>query len=304
MLSRFEGTEGKRRLVESVKSQRLVENDEGLATSIAEKGELIEFSTGTQVAVQGATDNDIFFILDGEAGIFVNKRHVATRSARDSVGEMAMIDPSARRSATVSALNPLTVVKISEPNFRELIKDKATAWRAIAIVIAERLRQRERFHRPPNDVPILFVGSSVEGLHIAKRIQLSFKHDRTILIRPWTTPGVFGPGGIPVDALLKEVDACDFAAFIFGPDDKLFCRAQEYDVPRDNVIFELGLFMGRLNRDRSFIVKDQASDIKIPTDLLGVTPITYVVKPGEDISPSIDTICTELKQAIDNLGVR
>ncbi len=304
MLSRFEGTDGKRRLVEALRSQRLVENDETLATAIAESGELIEFTPGTELAVQGAADNDIFFIIDGEAGIFVNRRPVAVRFARDSVGEMAMIDPSARRSATITAQSPLTVVKLSEPVFRGLLNDNAKVWKAIAIVVAERLRERERFHRAPNEVPVLFVGSSVEGLAIAKEIQLAFKHDKKILIRPWTTPGVFGPGGTPVDSLLKEVDACDFAAFIFGPDDKLFCRGEEYEVPRDNVIFELGLFMGRLDRNRSFIIKDESSEIKIPTDLLGVTPIPYVLKPGEDISPSIATICTELKKVIDSLGVR
>lgn len=304
MNERFEGVDGRRRLVEALKSQRLVEYDETIADAIAENGELIVFPTGSELTRQGAADSDVFFILDGEAGIYVNERHVATRSARDSVGEMAMSDPSARRAATVTALTPLTVVKVAEPVLRELIKDSARVWRAIAIVIGERLRERQRFHRPPNDVPILFIGSSVEGLAIAKQIQRSLKHDTSIRVRPWTTPRIFDPGGSPVDSLLKEADACDFAAFVFGPDDKLFCREEQYDVPRDNVIFELGLFMGRLDRDRSFIVKDQSSDLKIPTDLLGITPISYVIKPGEDISPSIDTMCTELMQVIRGLGVR
>jgi CRP/FNR family transcriptional regulator, cyclic AMP receptor protein len=214
-----------------------------------------------------------------------------------------MIDPSARRSATVMALKPLTVLKITEPKFGQLINNNARVWRSLAIVIAERLRQRERFHRPPNEMPVLFIGSSVEGLRIAQEIQLGLKHDK-IHVRPWSTPGVFGPGGVPVDSLLKEVDASDCAAFIFGPDDKLFHRGEEYEVPRDNVIFELALFMGRLDRNRSFIIKEQSSEIKIPTDLLGVTPITYVVKSGEAISQSVSTICTELRKAIDNMGVR
>ena len=117
-------------------------------------------------------------------------------------------------------------------------------------------------------------------------------------------PGVFGPGGISIDALISEVDASDFAAFIFGPDDKVFSRHQDYEAPRDNVVFELGLFMGRLDRHRSFIIKDQHSDIKIPTDLLGVTPITYVSKPGEDLSAPVATICTELQKVIKAVGVR
>jgi len=301
MLSRFEGVDGKRRLIEALRDQRLIEHDEALATALAERGELSVISTGTQLIVQGHSDNDIYFIIDGEAAIFVNQRPVAVRNPRESLGEMAMIDPSAPRSATVIAKQQLTVLKITEAIFRDLTKDNPKVWRSMAIVVAERLRQRERFHRSPNDMPVLFVGSSVEGVRVAQEIQLGLKHEK-IHIRPWTTPGVFGPGGVPIDSLLKEVDASDFAAFIFGPDDQAFSRGEKYEAPRDNVVFELGLFMGRLDRNRTLIIKEQSSDIKIPSDLLGVTPITYVIKPGEDLSPAIAVVCTELRKAIEALG--
>jgi predicted nucleotide-binding protein len=140
-------------------------------------------------------------------------------------------------------------------------------------------------------------------LSVAQEIQLGIKHD-PIKVRPWNTPGVFGPGGIPVDDLINEVDASDFAAFVFGLDDKVFSRKEEYDAPRDNVIFELGLFIGRPDRNRSFIIKDQHADIKIPTDLLGVTPITYVSKVEDDLAGPIGVVCTELRKAIKSLGVR
>ncbi|XZE43915.1 TIR domain-containing protein [Pirellulaceae bacterium SH467] len=84
----------------------------------------------------------------------------------------------------------------------------------------------------------------------------------------------------------------------------MFSRHEAYEAPRDNVIFELGLFMGRLDRNRSFIIKDQHADIKIPTDLLGVSPITYVSNPGEDLSAPVATICTELRKVIKSVGVR
>ena len=303
MKSRFEGPDGKRRLVEAIRSQRLVEHDEALATALVEAGELIEVSTGTQFLSQGSGDNDAFFIIDGEAGVFVNGRHVATRTARESVGEMALIDPAVRRSASVTALSTITALRIAEPDFKTITGTNARVWQTLAQIIADRLRQRNQFHRPPNDLPVLFVGSSVEGLAIAQEIQLGLKHDR-IKVRPWNMPGVFGPGGVSIDELIREVDLSDFAAFVFGPDDKVFSREEEYEAPRDNVVFELGLFMGRLDRNRSFIVKDQHADIKIPTDLLGVTPITYVTQPGEDYSASVATICTELRKVIKSVGVR
>lgn len=301
--SRFEGPDGKRRLIDAMKSQRLIEHDERLATALADAGEIVEFETGTQFINQGDGDNDAYFIIDGEAGIFVNMRNVAKRTARESVGEMALIDPSVRRSASVAALSPLTALKISEPKFKGITANNATVWQALAMIIADRLRQRNQFHRSPNDMPVLFLGSSIEGLAIAQEIQLGLKHDK-IKVRPWSMPGVFGPGGVSIEVLMKEVDLSDFAAFVFGPDDKVFSRKEEYEAPRDNVVFELGLFMGQLDRNRSFIIKDHHADIKIPTDLLGVTPITYVAKKGEDLSAPVATICTELRKVISAVGVR
>ncbi len=216
---------------------------------------------------------------------------------------MALIDPSVRRSASAVSLSTLTALKIPEPKFKAITENNARVWRALAMIIADRLRQRNQFHRSPNDMPVLFIGSSVEGLAIAQEIQLGLKHDK-IKVRPWSMPGVFGPGGVSIDVLMKEVDLSDFAAFVFGPDDKVFSREEEYEAPRDNVVFELGLFMGQLDRNRSFIVKDHHADIKIPTDLIGVTPITYVAKNGEDLSAAVQTICTELRKVIKSVGVR
>ena len=70
------------------------------------------------------------------------------------------------------------------------------------------------------------------------------------------------------------------------------------------MVFELGLFMGKLDRNRAFIIKEQKSDVKIPTDLLGVTPLTYVYRPGGNLASAIGPVCTELRKVISSLGVR
>lgn len=300
---RFEGQDGHRRLIQAVKAQRLVEHDEKLANALINAGELVSFTPGEQLIVQGDIDNDAYFIIEGTVCILVNERQIASRGARESVGEMALIDPSARRSATVAAQSPVTVLRVSEPDFKSMTSENAQVWQTLAILIAERLRQRNQFHRNPNDIPVLFIGSSVEGLSFAQEIQLGLKHDK-IRVRPWSMPGVFGPGGVAVDVLIEEVHRSDFAAFVFAPDDQIFSRGKESEAPRDNVIFELGLFMGKLERNRSFIIKEQHAEIKIPTDLLGVTPITYLAEPEENLSASAATVCTELRKAIESLGVR
>lgn len=302
MKTRFEGTEGRRLLVEVLQTQRLVEYSPATAERLAADGEVVEFRVGDTIVHQDSTGNDVYFIIDGEAGVVVNGRKVATRQAKESIGEMALVDGSARRSATVTALKPVCALKVSEPAFRAIATDHPLIWRAIACVVADRLRQRVQFHQPPNERPTLFLGSSVEGLPVAKQVQLGLKHT-PLTVQLWTS-GVFGPGGVAIDSLISAVDRSDFAAFVFGPDDKVTSRAAEYLAPRDNVVFELGLFMGRLNRDRCFLVREHSTDIKVPSDLLGITPITYVLRARDDLPSTLATVCTELEEVIGRLGVK
>lgn len=302
MKTRFEGADGRRRLVEVLKTQRLVEHSEPLAERLADAGKLVEYSPGEALLEQDSVDNDLCFVLEGEVSVIVNKRSVAKRGPRESVGEMALLDGSARRSATVVAAKPVCALRLTEANFQKVATEFPGIWRALAIVVAERLRQRAQFHRAPNEKPIVFIGSSVEGLAVAREIQLGLKH-ASLVARLWTN-GVFGPGGIAIEELLTQVDSSDFALLVFGPDDKITSRDEKYLGPRDNVVFELGLFMGRLDRDRCFIVKEHSSDIKMPSDLLGVTPITYVCKARGELTVAISTVCTEVDAAVRRLGVR
>jgi predicted nucleotide-binding protein len=100
------------------------------------------------------------------------------------------------------------------------------------------------------------------------------------------------------------VDEADFAALVFGPDDKVMSRGGEEMAPRDNVIFELGLFMGGLRRERTFVVKEQRTDIKIPTDLMGMTPIPYVLHDLSRLASAIGPVCTSIIKRVAALGVR
>jgi predicted nucleotide-binding protein len=172
----------------------------------------------------------------------------------------------------------------------------------VALLGFDRLRLRARFHLPANPTPIMFVGSSVEGLPVAQELPGCLQHDK-VIVRPWTTKGVFGPSGIPIDDLIKHVEEADFAVFVFGPDDKIQSRGEDYAAPRDNVIFEMGLFMGRMGRERVFMVKDAHVDLKIPSDLTGVTPITYTRQAGTTFADTATIVCSELRRVIASKGV-
>src|SRR5262245_25387722 len=120
--------------------------------------------------------------------------------------------------------------------------------------------------------PSLFIGSSSEGLDVAREVELQLEDEALVTI--WKD-GVFGLGEATLESLMNALDQFDFAVMVLTPDDLLESRGQNYASPRDNVIFELGLFMGRLGRSRTFILHEQNADLKLPSDLAGITRVTY-----------------------------
>lgn len=282
-------------------AQRVVNGDTAVAAALIPRGALCSYKPGECLIDQHAADDSVYFILAGETQIELGGNVVARRVPGETVGEMSAIDASAARSATVRAASETVAFRVSCADFIATAQAYPPMWRALAVVLGHRLRQRSRFHRPANAKPELFIGSSVEGLPIAKQIQVGLTHAKCS-VRLWTS-GIFGPGGVTVDDLLKAVEESDFAAFIFGPDDKISSRGADYEGPRDNVVFELGLFMSRLGRGRTYIVKERKSEIKIPSDLLGITPITYVMNPGDRIESAAGPICTALEAQFEKLGV-
>lgn len=127
--------------------------------------------------------------------------------------------------------------------------------------------------------PGLFIGSSSEALDVAYSLQAMLEHETDPTV--WTQ-GVFRPSSQTLADLVAEARETDFAAFIFAPDDIVTIRGETTHVVRDNVLFELGLFIGALGVERCFIVTPRNSEpLKLPSDLLGVTPLQYAADRGD-----------------------
>jgi predicted nucleotide-binding protein len=126
---------------------------------------------------------------------------------------------------------------------------------------------------PRSQKPRVFIGSSVEGLRIANPLQALLAHDFHVEV--WNQDTVFGLGTSTIEALAKAVLVYDFGVFVFTPDDKLRSRGEDRPVARDNVLFELGLFVGRLGRFRAFVVNPSNEELSLPSDLRGLSTATY-----------------------------
>jgi CRP/FNR family transcriptional regulator, cyclic AMP receptor protein len=301
LIERFTGARGRRLYVETLAAQRLVSGNAELAEQLADHAEIIAIYAGQTLISQEAEDNDIYFILAGTFDVVVNGRRIAGRGPGDHVGEMAAVQPAQRRSATVIAVEEGIVAKLTEDAFASLGSRYPQIYRFIAQELARRLLQRNALVGTYRHKIRVFIISSTEVLSIARAVQNAFKHDDfTVVI--WTD-GVFRAGFYFLEALEAQVDDSDFAIAIAHGDDITQIRGNEWPVPRDNVIFELGLFMGRLGRARAILLEPRVHKIKLPSDLAGVTTITYSVSEQKsDMATTLGPACNELRDHINRFG--
>ena len=128
--------------------------------------------------------------------------------------------------------------------------------------------------------PRVLISSSVEGLPLAQALQEQLEFD--CRPRVWTE-NVFRLSRTAIESLLERLDESDFAIIVVTPDDAERIRGKEYQSARDNVVLEFALAVGRLGRDRAFLVAPRdVPDLRLPTDLMGIEPASYYWSHGED----------------------
>lgn len=300
VLSRFRGDSGRSRLIDAICQQALVLGDRELAAQFATTAIVRELAAGETLIHQDAGDNDLYLVLSGQLEILVNSRLTGHRSFGMHVGEMAAIDPTARRSSTVKAVERTLVAQVTLESFEQIAESKPEIWRRLAIELCRRLRERNRFHPPPRSQPVIFIGSSTEGLRVANEVSENFSHD-PFVTKVWSH-GVFSPGATTIEALERVSSESDFGILVVTPDDHLTLRGSDHLAPRDNVVFELGLLIGSIGRKRTFMLLPRAIDIRIPTDLLGVTPVTLDTAKSDWMSGEVAAACNKIRKTILSLG--
>jgi len=279
-LSAFIGTGQRKRRIDALRLQSSVLNDGDLAEALERVGEPMAFAEGETLIEQGDDDDDVFLILGGFVDLEISGHPYLQRQARELVGEMAVLEPGTRRSATVRAgSGGVTVLKVSCDDFCEIGKDYPDLWRNIARDLSGRLRQRNAYFIPPNSVPKIFIASSSLGKPTLELLNAELKnlgHDT----RPWTHPDIFKPTEAPMDSLERQARFVDFAVIIATADDRLtknfLTRSRSTALSaRDNVMLEFGLFAGALERQRVFILSEDHKKLSLPTDLAGLTTLRF-----------------------------
>lgn len=142
--------------------------------------------------------------------------------------------------------------------------------------------------------PRIFIGSSKEGLPLAEKVKDFFKTDFDCYL--WTDD-IFKFNDNFLETLMKEASLFDFGFMVFTKDDHTISREKEFDAPRDNVLFEYGLFLGRIGRDKAYIIIEEG--IKIPSDMLGITLAT--INCNRDSENKIEIDNNSLSNTLERL---
>jgi predicted nucleotide-binding protein len=300
MKERFEGKNSPN-LIEALKRQEFVGGDAAIAEAMAEQGELVEFAKTERLIVEDGEDNDIYLLLAGSVSIVIKGNEYTTRNAGLHVGEMAAIEPMLKRSATVVANDKVVALKLTSATFMSLGNSYPQIWLPMARELSRRLYQRNILIQPPNEFPKLFIISSSEALPVANELRAQLERD--VFSTVWTD-GVFFAGGYPLEALEKAVGESDFAVAIAQPDDVVRSRKKMQPTLRDNVLFELGLFMGKLTRHRAILIHPRVPALKLPSDLHGLTLLSYAQGLPTDLPDRLKPVCDEIRKIVKNHGVR
>ncbi len=145
--------------------------------------------------------------------------------------------------------------------------------------------------------PTLFIGSAKEHIELSRAVHTNLRTDVEATV--WDQ-GVFGMSDYPVDALLASMQRSDFGVFILAASDIARIRGSAVSVPRDNVVFELGMFTGHLGRKRVFVVvPDSTPAVSLPSDLAGLTVGVYDSSRRDgNLVSALAPVCSEIRAAI------
>ena len=149
--------------------------------------------------------------------------------------------------------------------------------------------------------PRVFIGSSSESLPIARGVKANLEH--VAETRVWDED-IFRPSEYVMDELLQFTGSFYFAVFVFGPDDLVTSRREDFVAPRDNVLLEAGMFYASLGRRRTFALVDRSRSVKVPSDMLGMTIGTFLQPSDDNYKAATATACNSLATAITRIGLR
>jgi len=286
------------RLADAIRKHKLVDDDAEIANEFLRVGEQLELAAGDVVYREGDVTRGIFLVLLGSVRLTQNGNTLGVLEPGEDFGTWPYLFSDPRYKVTATAIADALLFHIDDEPFRQLTNKFHRIWKQVSRIQVERLQDHNRWLLPQNPRVKMFIGSSTERLSCARQLADYFAPDRdTIEVVVWDN--LFANLEYPLEALTRTLNDWDFAALIWGGEDRTRSRSRVKASPRDNLIFEAGLSIGRLGRSRTFILVPEAAgrSLKIPSDLEQATLLKY---SDDAISPAGERI----RNIIGKLGPR
>jgi hypothetical protein len=148
--------------------------------------------------------------------------------------------------------------------------------------------------------PRIFIGSSTEGLSIAESLKNHFSSWAECDI--WNERNIFLVNKSNLENLDELLGLYEYGVMIATGDDQVYSRGESNQAVRDNILFEFGLFMGRLGRERTFYVCEEG--IRVPSDLHGISLLKVPNSNGDEKEIAIRENASRIRDYIEsNTGI-
>lgn len=150
----------------------------------------------------------------------------------------------------------------------------------------------------------LFIGSSTEGIDIARALKTVVDSNLGAQIEThiWDEGKIFTLNSNALDSLIKATRKYDYGVLVATKDDLVDSRGVLKAAPRDNVILEMGMFLGSLGLTRAFLLIEE--EAKLPTDYYGITlPFFDKAKHGS-LDNAINVIIEAFKSTLSSYNLK
>lgn len=142
----------------------------------------------------------------------------------------------------------------------------------------------------------LFIGSSSEGIEIAREVKQYIEKycGDWIECVLWNSGSIFSLNISALECLSNASRKFDYGILVATKDDLARIRFKIKRIPRDNVIFEMGMFLGSLGMSRAFMLVE--SNIKLPSDYNGITVPIFDKRKKDSLQKAMDIIVDGIKK--------
>lgn len=220
-----------------------------------------------------------------------HRNHVETR---DCVFDFKQLKTDIIKSMKDGALCDECRSKVSNPKY-SMSPAQFNSLNSLFAKSGELLHSEIKAIETKTAKPKIFVGSSIEGIEVARKIQNELNHEFEIVI--WNQ-GIFDRLGLSFLEILEEtLNTFDYGIFIFTPDDTIQSRGETKKIARDNVIFELGMFVGKLSRKKGFLIHPKNMDLHILSDFNGITKASYDPSTS-NLQAALGPVCDQIRTSI------